>query len=104
MKNITSAFFIIFSLCFFQNIFSQTDIPNKDMWVTNGRVFAIAVDGNHTYIGGDFTLVGPNTGCGAKLTTTATMPAVNFPAVNGRIRSAVSDGSGILAFSSGQAG
>jgi len=87
--------FLLILLCvLYTNINSQTDIPDKDMWVTNATVNAIAVDGDYTYIGGNFTIVGPNTGNGAKITTTSTTPNLNFPKVNNTISVAVSDGSG----------
>ena len=51
--------------------------PDAQPWVTNGvvRAIAIAPDGT-TYIGGDFTYVGPNTGSGAALD--ASSGAVNL--------------------------
>ena len=75
--------------------YGQPSIPNPDMWVTDGAVFCIAVDGVHTYIGGSFTFVGPNTGSGAKLTATSHTPNRNFPKIaGGSIYTAVPDGSG----------
>ena len=63
-------------------------------WVTNGAVNAIAMDGNYTYIGGDFQYVGPYTGYGVKLTATDISPDTNFAKVNGAIYTCVADGSG----------
>ncbi|HRI46849.1 MAG TPA: T9SS type A sorting domain-containing protein, partial [Ignavibacteriaceae bacterium] len=90
MKKLLLTIMLIVFCC--GQIFPQT--ANSDMWITNGDVTAIAVDGNYTYIGGNFTYVGPNTGKGAKLTTTSTVPASNFPKVDGVIRVAVSDADG----------
>jgi Secretion system C-terminal sorting domain/Domain of unknown function (DUF5122) beta-propeller len=73
--------------------FAQTSEPDPYMWVTNGPVYSIAVDSNYTYIGGNFTFVGPNTGGGAKLTTSNSSPDLTFPQVNGRIITCISDGS-----------
>jgi len=73
-------------------IIGQT--PNPDMWITDGSVYAIVVDGGSTYIGGSFTWVGPNTGRGVKLTSASHSPNLSFPIVNGAINTAVPDGSG----------
>ena len=53
--------------------------PDKQVWITNGAVNAIATaaDGT-TYIGGDFTYVGPNTGSGAALVRPAAFPTCPF--------------------------
>lgn len=72
----------------------QPQTANPDMAVANLPVRAVAVDGNYTYIGGDFTYVGPNTGNGVKVSTTSQIPDGSFPKVNGYIRAAVPDGSG----------
>lgn len=45
-----------------------------------------------TYIGGDFTYVGPNTGYGAALSTTTGAPDLKFPRVNGSIYAVTPDG------------
>ena len=86
----------LFSLFYYFGLTNQTysQTPNPNMWVTNGTVNAIAVDGDYTYIGGSFTYVGPNTGYGAKITTTSTSPNMSFPKVNGFISCSVSDGNG----------
>ena len=91
MKNLIKLFVAVILLTGFT--FTQ-EIPDKNMWYTNGPVYAIAVDGGSTYIGGNFSYVGPYTGNGVKLTTTSTVPATNFPKVNGIIRTAVPDGNG----------
>ncbi len=58
--------------------------PDQQAWVTNGTVVAIAIgpDGT-TYIGGNFTYVGPNTGGGAALDATSGAPDMSFPLVEG---------------------
>lgn len=89
--------FSVFLFLFFLSISSlsfSTDIPNPDMWITNGTVRTTAVDGNYSYIGGNFTYVGLNTGKGAKLTLINTSPNADFPKVNGIIYIDVPDGSG----------
>jgi len=87
--------FLVVILLFNYSIYSQEpDVPNPEMWVTNGTVRAIAVDGNYTYIGGDFTSVGPILSFGAKLTVSNDSPDLTFPKVNQHIYTTISDGSG----------
>ena len=87
-------FYLICIYLITENIYPQPNDPNQDMWITNGIVNTIAVDGGYTYLGGSFTIVGPNTGNGAKMTTTSASPNSNFPKVNGQILVVVSDGVG----------
>jgi len=75
-----------------EHVWAQT--PKPDLWIANNNVGTIANDSTHTYIGGLFQIVGPATGNGAKLTTTSTVPEMNFPKPNGIIYAATSDGSG----------
>src|SRR5690349_4810128 len=69
-------------------------VPRQDFWVANSFVTSVALSGNTLYIGGDFTMVGPATGC--YVTTDATTGAVlpGFPQVNGTIYDMASDGAG----------
>ena len=57
-------------------------------------VWAIVSDGATIYIGGSFSYVGPNTGCGVPLSTSTGLPASTFPRVNEAVRAVASDGSG----------
>ena len=73
--------------------------PDTATWVTDGPVYAIARSGDRTFIGGDFSLVGPRTGPGVQVTSTGTgslSPAVgSFPEVSGgAVFAALSDRSG----------
>lgn len=63
-------------------------------WIVNGAISEITTDSTYTYVGGIFTYVGPSTGRGVKLTTTTAAWDINFPKVNGRVNTAVPDGSG----------
>ena len=69
--------------------------PDEQVWITNGAVDATAIgpDGT-TYIGGNFTYVGPVTGCGAALDATSGARDTAFPLVNGHVYAAVPDGAG----------
>jgi hypothetical protein len=73
---------------------AQTITPNSGTWIANGSVRAIVNKGEVTYIGGDFTAIGPNTGRGAKLDDTTGTPDTSLPRVNGVINSVAPDGSG----------
>jgi len=58
---------------------ASSGIPREDTWITNGAVRAIATTATTTYIGGDFTYVGPNTGSGVPIDMATEMPAGAFP-------------------------
>ncbi len=72
--------------------FAQPSTPRDSTWITNGKVNAVAYAKGLTYIGGDFTYVGPNTGYGAALSTTTGAPDLKFPKVNGPIDVVTADG------------
>ena len=69
-------------------------VPNSDMWVTNGTVYAVQTDGSTTYIGGSFTYVGPRTGNGAPINISSGTVTSGYENINGVVRAVVSDGSG----------
>ena len=71
-----------------------SQVPWEDAWVTDGTVYSIQPAGNVTYIGGDFTYVGPNTGRGVPIDVTTSQPVGSFPRIDGTVRAVVSDGSG----------
>ena len=54
-----------------------------DLYVTFGTVNATAVSGNTLYIGGQFSQVGPATGCGVPLDKASGAPRTGFPKVLG---------------------
>jgi hypothetical protein len=68
--------------------------PRASAWTTNGTVHAVRVVGDKTYIGGDFTYVGPQVGGATtiNLATGATKPG--FPSITGDVRCCVPDGEG----------
>jgi hypothetical protein len=63
-------------------------------WVTNGRVNAIAALGDTVYIGGGFTLVGPNTGTCVAIDRTTGRLIPGFPRVAGPVQAFIPDDSG----------
>jgi len=71
-----------------------SNTPREATWETNGAVRAIVVNGPTTYIGGDFSYVGPNTGTGVPINTTTGVAIASFPKVNGTVYATVPDGSG----------
>ena len=74
---------------------TPSSTPDPQVWITNGTVDAIAIAPNGTtYIGGDFTHVGPNRAGAAALDATSGACNVSFPPVNGTVKVAVSDGAG----------
>lgn len=67
-----------------------------EAWGANGEVDAVATAGNHVFLGGFFSYVGPSTGSGAILDPTTGSPGApsSFPHLLGVVRAAVPDGSG----------
>src|SRR5262249_13929150 len=64
------------------------------LWRTDGTVYAVAHDAVHLYLGGQFSLVGPNAGGGAILDATAGTVPQGVPTVHGTVSAIASDGSG----------
>jgi hypothetical protein len=75
-----------------QGAFALNLKPNDNTWIANGNVRAIYTKGSVTYIGGDFTAVGPNTGRGAALDSTTASVDMRLPRVNNTISAAAPDG------------
>src|SRR5580765_2840576 len=46
---------------------AQALSPDSKLWTASGPVYATAISGRTLYIGGDFSFVGPYTGCGVPL-------------------------------------
>ena len=72
-------------------------LDSRRLFVTNNQVLSMVSSGNLIYIGGSFTMVGPNTGGGAPLdTTTARLPAslLAMSQPNSTVRIAIPDGNG----------
>lgn len=67
---------------------------NLEKWITNGTVYAIASTPEYTYIGGSFTLVGPNTGSFVTISSTTGEVLPSHPHVNAMVGAYAEDGSG----------
>lgn len=71
------------------------DYPRNDLWVTDGRVNAVARSADTIYIGGQFSSVAPYTGAGAIVDPDTGALSSSFPVIKGAVvRCAVSDGAG----------
>ena len=97
---------IIVITCFNSNIFFPVTVkeaeavfsptPLSSGVVTDGAVYSIARSNTTTYIGGNFTYIGPNTGGFVPVSSTSGLPSGTYPRVNGTVFVSVSDGSGGL--------
>src|SRR5689334_161180 len=66
----------------------------EDLWLPNNTVSALTVSGHTLYLGGDFTRIGPVTGCGVPIDAATGVPAQVFPKIPGEVTAAVADGAG----------
>jgi hypothetical protein len=73
-------------------------VPEEQAWITNGPVRATVATPGAVYLGGQFTHVGPRTGCGVPLDATTGAPVATYPRVDcgaaGSVNASISDGSG----------
>lgn len=73
---------------------AQVNAPSESAWITDGPVYAIAQAPGKIYLGGLFTSVAPNTGCGAALDCGAGRASGKTPRVDDAVESCVADGAG----------
>ncbi|NHB68467.1 InlB B-repeat-containing protein [Perlabentimonas gracilis] len=73
---------------------SAQTAKNTDWWIPNTSVGHIVSDDTYTYIGGDFTYIGPKTRGGTTVNINTGLVATDLPEVNGFVRIAVPDGNG----------
>ena len=74
--------------------YAQTPVLEDHWWVPNGTVYTIARNANTVYIGGEFTMVGPNEPNGAKIDATTGIADYSYLNPNGQVNAAIPDGSG----------
>src|SRR5262249_22985816 len=72
----------------------SAQLVDANLWVTNGRVNAVARNGSVIYIGGSFTQVRPATGSGVPIDAVSGNPQPGFPKVVGAVLAAAPDGAG----------
>src|SRR4051794_21282269 len=91
-----SGFAAVVWFCVVVPVASAAPLPMSGPYVTDGNVTAVALDGSgRTYLGGEFSQVGPRTGHGIKLTSASGAPAHGFADVaGGTIDAVVGDGAG----------
>lgn len=68
-------------------------MPDTNLWVPNGVVYATLKKGNNLYIGGKFNDVGPCTG-NAAVVDSASGLLVRIPQVDGKVNAVVADSAG----------
>lgn len=68
--------------------------PVASWWGTNGRVTDIVAVGSRVYLSGAFDYIGPQTGYGVAVSTSAAKRSAAAPAIDGVVRAAVADGDG----------
>jgi len=66
----------------------------KKFWRTDGPVLSLLVTNGTVYLGGQFNYVGPDTSGASVVDATTAQLSPGFPAVNGPVYSAASDGQG----------
>jgi len=71
-----------------------SDNPDPDAWVTNGQVHAVERTADATYIGGNFSMVGPYSGSGVVVSKSTYERDESVALVAGEVRASVPDGSG----------
>jgi hypothetical protein len=96
MRNFLRPYFIAFSVLFFA-FGSKAQVPELDttLWVTQGPVYNVAKSGNTIYMAGNFTFVGPRTGCGIVVDgATGKVTSPSKTRINGYIFAAIPDQQG----------
>jgi len=75
----------------------EAQVLRQDLWGANSTVRAAVVSRNTLYLGGDFTYLGPRTGCGVPLDATTGVVVTPFPemtSTGGQSFAVAADGAG----------
>ncbi len=76
---------------------ARAQVPQLDtnLWVTDGPVYEVAKSGNTIYMAGNFTYVGPRTGCGIVVdAVTGKLTSPSKTRINGLVFAAIPDQQG----------
>jgi len=74
---------------------AQSSIPREETWVAEwASVRAMVCTDDTVYIGGDFTYVGPSTGCFVPIDAATGRALDSFPKANDNVEACVPDGAG----------
>ncbi|MDP2587304.1 MAG: cell wall-binding repeat-containing protein [bacterium] len=73
---------------------AHSSSQDRAVWIPNSTVNAVVTNGTSTYVGGNFTQVGPYTGHLVKVDGTTGTQQSGLPVVNGRVAAIEPDGSG----------
>ena len=86
---------ILLLLCFI-SLFHVSKAQNaiNSYWETNGQVNATAKLNNKLYIGGEFSYVGPSSGCFGAFNTSSNQVTFNNTKITGQVTASVSDNAG----------
>jgi len=76
------------------SVVSAQQIVAPDLWITDGRVRALSVDGDRMYLGGDFGYIGPRTGSGVEISAVTGEPDNQTALLDGIVETVISDSSG----------
>ena len=86
-------FLIVFVNKTFINLTITSPTKQEEKWIVNGPIYAVLPTTNNiTYLGGDFSYIGPYTGGGVILNTVNNQLLSSFPKINGVINTVISDG------------
>src|SRR5262245_24409817 len=73
---------------------ARAGLVSPALWGTDGTVSAVIRSGNTIYLGGGFSLVGPNSGGAVPVRRTTGAPLTQYPKVVGVVLAVVPDGAG----------
>src|SRR6516225_4488264 len=75
-------------------IAAAAHVVDPNLWGTDGNVVTMARSGNTLYVGGAFTMAGPNSGGGAPVDRETGKAIAGYPRVTGTVSTVIPDGVG----------